>query len=472
MAYYKIETNKRGQLVGRIHVSTKDIDTGKNKVITKRIYNDKNLSDARFEKYLERLSLEFEFEVRQAYEENCKSVRNRVLTFSEISKEFVDNIRKNLSISYYERAKKTIKVFQDYLISVHLDKEPISEIKVRDVQLFLNSFQTYDTEPKGLVVLKRELPNSVNLRLLAREGIIDRCSSYELRKRHRRITTDKALKICKFCNLDFAQYFDKVNTIHNYSAETIRGYRRVLRTIFNEAVRYEWIIKNPVSQTKVGSGSGNTSLRPIHEKEVYSLIETQEFIKTLDNIDDEYINQKVVIKFMLLTGVRIGEMCGLKWSDIDFDNCMVHIRRNRLYNPEFGTYEKTPKTKTSMRDIPLTDDLIEDLKKYYNWFKLADSDFDNNLDKYYVAVNMYREPVGTATIGKWLGKIQNKYGFKHVACHGLRHTYCSLLLSQNVPIQTVSKYMGHSDSTITLKVYSHFIPDTQEKVVNALNNLL
>lgn len=49
--------------------------------------------------------------------------------------------------------------------------------------------------------------------------------------------------------------------------------------------------------------------------------------------------------------------------------------------------------------------------------------------------------------------------------------YCSLLLSQNVPIQTMSKYMGHSDSTVTLEVYSHFIPDTQEKAVFALNNL-
>ena len=49
--------------------------------------------------------------------------------------------------------------------------------------------------------------------------------------------------------------------------------------------------------------------------------------------------------------------------------------------------------------------------------------------------------------------------------------YCSLLLSQNVPIQTVSKYMGHSDSTVTLKVYSHFIPDTQDTALNALNNI-
>ena len=68
-------------------------------------------------------------------------------------------------------------------------------------------------------------------------------------------------------------------------------------------------------------------------------------------------------------------------------------------------------------------------------------------------------------------KFEKKNGFKHISCHGLRHTYCSILLSQNVPIQTVSRYMGHSDSTVTLQVYAHFIPDTQEKVIDALDKL-
>ena len=92
-------------------------------------------------------------------------------------------------------------------------------------------------------------------------------------------------------------------------------------------------------------------------------------------------------------------------------------------------------------------------------------------EKYYFAVNICREPVYPHTVGGWLKKFQDDKGFKRVCCHGLRHTYCSLLLSQNVPLQTVSKYMGHSDSTITLQVYSHFIPDTQEKALNALTNL-
>ena len=80
-------------------------------------------------------------------------------------------------------------------------------------------------------------------------------------------------------------------------------------------------------------------------------------------------------------------------------------------------------------------------------------------------------PIYPHTLGYWLRTFEIENGFKHVSCHGLRHTYCSLLLSQNVPIQTVSKYMGHSDSTVTLKVYSHFIPDTQDKALNALAKL-
>lgn len=92
-------------------------------------------------------------------------------------------------------------------------------------------------------------------------------------------------------------------------------------------------------------------------------------------------------------------------------------------------------------------------------------------DEYYLAVNVYRLPIFPHSVGQYLKRYEREWQMKEVTCHGLRHTYCSLLLSQNVPIQTVSKYMGHSDSTVTLKVYSHFIPDTQDTALSALNNI-
>lgn len=471
MAYYKIEKNKKG-LVGKVQVYTKDIKTGKFKIVTKRIYNDNNLSDTKFEKYVEKCSLEFEEEAQEAARNQEAYLRSKVLTFEQLSKEFLDNIKANLSMSYYIRGKEVVEKFNKYLKEVGLDNQPISLIKVRDVQIFLNSWQTYNKVNFGKARLKKPLPDNINYRQLAREGIMDRCTSYEMSRQRTSISKEKALKLCEYCSLNFNEYFMEIDSSTQYSTETIKGYRRVLRTIFNEAVRYEWITRNPVSQTKIGAGNSNSTLTPVHEKEVYSIHEAKEFLDAADRMDDDLIYKKTIFKFMLLTGVRIGEMCGLRWSDIDFTKKVVHIVRSRMYCKELGDYEKQPKTRTSVRDIPLTDYLIDALEKYKKWFRLADDEFDNYLDNYYVAVNPYREKVHKDMVGHWLTQFEKQNGLKHVSCHGLRHTYCSLLLSQNVPIQTVSRYMGHSDSTITLKVYSHFIPDTQEKVVNALNNII
>ncbi len=471
MAYYKITTNKKDNLIAKIQVYTKDIDTGKNKIVTKRIYNEENLSEAKFKKQVEKFSLEFEENIADAYEQKTNQIKNNILSFPQLAQEFVNNIEKNYSECYLERATKTINLFNKFLEERRIIKVPVSEIKVRDVQLFLNSFTTYKASKKTVKLIK-QLPSNINYRLLARENIINRFSSYYLKKdNNKHILKSTAEKLCNRYKLNINEYFEDIDNTRQYSVETIRGYRRILRTIFNEAIRYEWIMKNPVCATKVGAGSNNTSLRAISEKEVLSFSEAQRFLNEVNSLSDEIINQKIVLKIFLLTGIRKEEMAALKWCDIDFENKVVHIRRARLYSKRIGTYEKVPKTKTSIRDIPLVDSLIKDLKDYYEWFKITDRDFDNKLDQYYISSTLYRLPTAVDTPYRWLKRFLQNHNFNHMGCHALRHTFCSLLLSQNVPIQTVSKYMGHSDSTITLEVYSHFIPDTKDKVVNVLNNL-
>ena len=403
MAHYDIKRNKKGELQARIQVSGKDVTTGKSKIFPKTVYNEQNLTESKFRKYVERAAIEFEDEVKTAYLEQTTALSNKVLTFAELMKEWKANVLANQSISYYLAAQTVEKKFNTYLKERHLDNKPISAITVRDVQMFLNSFNT---------------------------------------------------------------------TEHKYSQESVKGYRRILRVLFNEAMRYEWITKNPVCGTKVGATKGDVCLKEVTEKQVFSIKESQEFLCALDAAQEKHIQFVIPIKLMLLTGMRIAEIHGLRWSDIDFDNRIIHVRRNRLYAQGFGWYEKLPKTKTSFRDIPIPQTLIADLETYKDWFRLADSSFDDKLDEYYIASNINRESTRTNSIGPWLKDFENRHGFKNVTPHGLRHTYCSILLSQNVPIQTVSKYMGHSDSTVTLKVYSHFIPDTQDKAIQALNAII
>ena len=471
MAHINITKSKKGMLQAKIQAYGKDPVTCKPKLFTRRIYNEDGLTEAKFKKYVEKVSIEFEETVKTEFQEGVTAARNRVLTFSELMKEWQKTVLNTQSISYYRRICEVDRRFTAYLTEQQLANRPLSEITVRDVQLFLNGFTQKRTEKTDKAELIKPLPKQVSFRELAREGILTRVSSYSMNNCGAKILLEKAKAICEFYGLEFDEYFKQEEIERTYALETIKGYRRVLRALFNEAVRYEWITKNPVCGTKIVTGNNNSSLTPVSEKEVYSFKECREFIKALDDLPPEYIYRRVTTKFMLLTGVRTCELHGLKWSKFDFEKKIVRIDKNRMYAPEFGTYEKGTKSTTSERDIPLTDDLIAELRAYMEWFRLADADFDNKLDDYYFAVNIYREPEGTGSIGQWLKRFEQKNGFKKVTCHGLRHTYCSIMLARNVPVNTVSKYMGHADPTITLKVYAHFIPDTVDTALLILSEL-
>lgn len=362
MAYFKIETDRKGKLKARIQVSGKDYETGKAKIFTKKVYNEDNLTEAKFRKYVDKVAIAFEEEIAKAYSEQKTVANNKVLTFSELAEEWVQSVKANLSYNYYLHAQDATSRFNKFLIEKRLDKKPISGITVRDVQLYLNSFLTGYAKTVSVVKMKKDFPKEVNFRQLARDGVITRCSSYGMRRKANNITEEIGRKICAECKLDFDEYFEITTENHPYAHETIKGHRRVLRTLFNEALRYEWIMKNPVCATKIGSGNNNSSLREIPEKEVLSFAEAKTFLKALNGIPDEYIYKRIPIEIMLLTGVRQGEMNGLRWADVDFEKGVLHIRRNRL-SAKGMIYEKEPKTKTSKRDIPMPQMLIEDLRR-------------------------------------------------------------------------------------------------------------
>lgn len=471
MAYVNYTTSKRGVLVARIHVSGKDPKTNENKVFTQRVYNEEGLTEAKFKKKVNLIAATLEEQVIRDYEDHVETIHTAVLTFPQLAEEWIATIDANLSHSYYLRAVDATERFTKYLKSVRLDRVPISEIRVRDVQLFLNSFSMGYVKGRPLAKLIKPLPEMVNFRELNRDKVITRQSSYLMNKKDKNILLDTARTICERYGLSFDEYFKDVTTREPYSPTTIKGFRRVLRTVFNEAIRYEWITKNPVSATKIGASSGNATLRPVEEKEVYSIKETQEFIRVLNELPPELIYQKIPLKIMILAGLRSAEICGLRWSDIDFEKGIINVNRNRLYSSKKGVYEKDPKTKTSKRSVPIPKALLEDLREYEKWFEIVVKDFHNRLDEYYIASTIYRDPIFPSTLSHVLARIQEKHNLKKVTCHGLRHTYCSILLSQGVPIQTVSRYMGHSDSTVTLQVYAHFVPDTQEIAIDALDKL-
>ena len=162
MAYCSITKNRRGELVAKLQASGKDPKTGENKVYSKRVYNENQLTEAKFRRYAEKLGVEFEMEVRAAYEAGTEQIRSRIYTFSELMAEWTESIKQNLSFTYYKKAKKTGQLFNTFLEERRLAKSPVTEIKVRDVQQFLNLFSA---EALGGFVAITKLPLSSKFEL-------------------------------------------------------------------------------------------------------------------------------------------------------------------------------------------------------------------------------------------------------------------------------------------------------------------
>lgn len=130
----------------------------------KTVHNTDNLSEAKFKKYVAKAEIEFEESIKLTGKtsEIEKTSTDGVLTFTQLVKEWKTSVLQNLSRNYYGRICVTEKLFTSFLVEHHLADKPISEITVRHVQLFLNSFCSGEEIPSGLAKLKKPLPDTTN----------------------------------------------------------------------------------------------------------------------------------------------------------------------------------------------------------------------------------------------------------------------------------------------------------------------
>jgi integrase len=194
------------------------------------------------------------------------------------------------------------------------------------------------------------------------------------------------------------------------------------------------------------------------------------FTKDEETILVNYLLKKIDIRkfcilFGLCTGLRIGELCALKWKDIDFINNTLSVNRTvqRIKNIDGNTKTKiiigNPKTINSNRIIPLPEILIN----YLNIFKT------NN--DYYIFTNS-NIPKDPRTIEKYFNCLLKRLNLKHLKFHTLRHTFATRLREQKVDIKTISELLGHSDWKITQSIYVHTSIEYKRTSVNNLSNFI
>ena len=186
------------------------------------------------------------------------------------------------------------------------------------------------------------------------------------------------------------------------------------------------------------------------------------------------IRIKAAFSILLFTGIRIGELCGLSWSDIDMVGNTVHVRKQSIYVPRQGVQESETKTTGSVRSITTTPFLMGILAEYRTWWneyrgKLGDS-WQGEAERLFIQVD--GKPIHPVTINMWLAKFVDRHSFPYITPHSLRHTFVTLQIAAGVDIRTIQARTGHSQAATLLNVYSHAIQSAQDKAALAMDNML
>ena len=253
------------------------------------------------------------------------------------------------------------------------------------------------------------------------------------------------------------------------SPSTVRAARRYFAMCVDDAVREGLVLRNVVRLTK-SSKLTRKEIVVLTRDEVTTLIEAAR------KISNEFMKNMMpeILSFTVKTGLRQGEVFGLKWEDVDFKNSCVFIRRSLAHVVGRGAVFQEPKTKNSRRRVLLMPEDIQSLKEYREWQKnYADELGDKFARNGLIFTSPFGEPISPTNFSRRYFKplLKECHINPDFTFHGLRHTHATLLLQQGVNPKIVQERLGHSSIKVTMDTYSHVLPDMQRQAVDALREL-
>lgn len=264
---------------------------------------------------------------------------------------------------------------------------------------------------------------------------------------------------CDDLTEDIVQKYILDCTTKGFAKHTIQDRLVVLKMIMKFASGKGWMSYHDWKAVFPTSTKGKIEI---------NILTPKEHKKILDYIKENFTFYSLGIYISLTTGLRIGEVCGLKWEDIDCDRGVLSVRRTveRVYVLD-GEEHFTkiilgePKTINSRRDVPICKELmsmVKPLKKVVN-------------ENFYVLTNA-EKPTEPRTYRTFFHRLMEKLYMPRIRYHDLRHTFATRCIENKCDYKTVSVLLGHADITTTLNMYVH--PDETQKrnVVNKVFRML
>lgn len=249
-----------------------------------------------------------------------------------------------------------------------------------------------------------------------------------------------------------------------YAKATVNLVRVILNAMYKQAIKSELVMRNPVENAvfpRMQKQNGHRAL---------TLQEQDRFMRAIQGNPLE-----TLFLLALETGMRIGELTGLVWQDINFQRQQLLVRAT--LKCERGTnryYRDLPKTEHSSRSIPLLPQMAEQLQAAYQERKRQQQELAFVPRRGLEQLVFLREdgsPVSAPYVRRQLGYITRDAGIERFTPHTLRHTFATRALERGIPPKVVQEILGHSSITMTLDLYTHVLPQTKAEELLKLENL-
>lgn len=246
-----------------------------------------------------------------------------------------------------------------------------------------------------------------------------------------------------------------------YKTTTIYQTRITLFNMLEFAKENDVLIVNPCKKS-LKSNMG----KPSEKKEALTIDVQKKFLGAV--VGYSYENQ---YRFVLQTGLRTGEMIGLKWSDIDFKNRTMKIERTMEYRYKVGEWRiGPPKSQSGYRTVPLTEEavrILENQRKKNQSLKIIPMEW-----KDFVFLCRKGTPVKNSTYDTGLFKYCDRAGIPRFSMHVLRHTFATRCIEAGMKPKTLQKILGHSNIGITMNLYVHITEDEKHREIDLVADAL
>ena len=277
------------------------------------------------------------------------------------------------------------------------------------------------------------------------------------------ISATSANKILAALQLPLEKVFSPAAGKNRLSVSTVLHHHRLISSMLSAAVKWQVIFSNPCGRVAL----------PKNKRQEAAYLDEEQTARLLTALNQESTQYQVIVKLLLYTGMRRGELCGLEWKDIDFERALIFIRRSSLYLAGKGVFEDETKNETSERCMKVSADVITMLRSWraeQSRERLRLGDQWQDTDRLFTSWN--GAPIRPDVISSWFHKFVNKNELPPIHIHSLRHTNATLLIAAGTNLQTVAKRLGHANTTTTSKIYAHAIKSADEAAAETLQDIL